>query len=291
MPTEIFSILAPVFICAGIGFCWSKSGKAYDINLITAIVSYFGTPCLVFHSITSLEIQPEALTIMAIAALSANGVFIFFGAVFLALSKLPQRAFLQTLSFPNIGNVGLPLCLLTFGQEGLALGTTFFAVYAAFQLTAGAAFVSGRFSFTSLAKMPIIPATILAVILLLSNTPVPVWLDNTTTLIGDLTIPLMLFTLGFSLSQIRLANLQIPLILSLLRLIMGFGVGVGLAHLFHLKGAAAGVVILQCSMPVAVFCYLFAQLYDRRPTDVAGAVVLSTFMSFITLPLLLWFIL
>ncbi len=74
-------------------------------------------------------------------------------------------------------------------------------------------------------------------------------------------------------------------------MIMGFGIGVLLATAFRLEGSASGVVILQCSMPAAVFCYLFAQLYDQRPEDVAGAVILSTLISFVTLPLLLWYIL
>ncbi len=291
MYIEIFSIIAPVLICAGIGFLWSKSGRSYDTDLITAIVSYIATPCLVFYSLSSLELELTLLLSMAFTALAANGCFILLGALFLAMARLPQRAFLQTLSFPNIGNIGLPLCLLAFGQEGLALGITFFTVYAVFQLTAGAAFVSGNFSLASLVKMPIIPATIVAVLFLISDLPVPQWLYNTTKLIGDLTIPLMLFTLGVSLSQLKVARLKVPLALSLVRMTMGFAIGVVLAASFQFEGVAAGVVILQCSMPAAVFCYLFAQLYNQRPEDVAGTVIISTLISFTTLPLLLWYIL
>ena len=40
-------------------------------------------------------------------------------------------------------------------------------------------------------------------------------------------------------------------------------------------------------MPVAVFNYLLAARYDRHPDDVAGAILLSTLLSFATLPLLL----
>lgn len=291
MFSEIFSIIAPVVICAGIGFCWSKSGKRYDTDLITSIVSYFGTPCLIFYSLSSVRLDPKFLFEMGLAALAANALFIIIGAVILAALRLPQRAFLQTLSFPNIGNIGLPLCFLAYGQEGLALAITFFAVYAVFQLTVGAAFVSGTFSPASLVKMPIIPATVLAAVFLFTGIPVPVWLHNTTKLIGDMTIPLMLFTLGVSLSSLTIRNLSLPLLLSFSRLAMGFGVGVFLAWLFQLKEVAAGVVILECSMPSAVFCYLFAQLYQRRPDDVAGTVVVSTVLGFILLPALLWYVL
>ncbi len=79
--------------------------------------------------------------------------------------------------------------------------------------------------------------------------------------------------------------------LSVVRLVMGFGVGIGLVGLLNLNGPAAGVVILQCSMPAAVFSYLFAQLYNQRPEEVAGVVIVSTFLGFSSLPLLLWYVL
>ena len=72
---------------------------------------------------------------------------------------------------------------------------------------------------------------------------------------------------------------------------MGFGVGVALAALMNFSGTAAGVVILQCSMPAALFCYLFAQMYDQRPEEVAGIVIVSTILGFSLFPALLWYIL
>ena len=44
---------------------------------------------------------------------------------------------------------------------------------------------------------------------------------------------------------------------------------------------------MQSAMPVAVSSYLFAQQYERKPEEVAGMVVVSTAVSFVTLPLIL----
>ncbi|SCA55345.1 Auxin efflux carrier protein [Candidatus Terasakiella magnetica] len=288
---DIFSILVPVFVCVGIGYGWSKSGRAFDTPMVTTIVTYFGTPCLVFYALAKVELDTSHLWNMGLAALWANLAFAVIGAVALAIFKLPQRAFLQALTWPNVGNVGLPLCLLAFGQEGLALAIAFFTVYVVLQMTIGVAFVSGSFSPKSILKMPIIPATLLASLFLFSDLEVPVWLFNTTKLIGDLTIPLMLFTLGVSLASLKMGSLKTAVWLSVLRLGMGFGVGVALVALMGLSGPAAGVVILECAMPAAVFCYLFAQLYDQRPEEVAGLVIVSTFMGFAALPALLWYVL
>lgn len=287
----IFSILMPIFVCVGIGYGWSKSGKDFDTSLVTAIVTYFATPCLVFYALAKVELAPSYLWNMGLAALVAILAFALIGGAVLAIFKLPQRAFLQALTWPNVGNIGLPLCMLAFGEEGLALAVAFFTVYVVVQMTLGVAFVSGSFSLKSLLKMPIIPATALAAVFLLSDLTVPDWLFNTTKLIGDLTVPLMLFTLGVSLASLKIGRLKVAFGLSALRLVMGFCVGLAIVWGLDLSGPAAGVIILQCAMPAAVFCYLFAQLYDQRPEEVAGLVIVSTFMGFVSLPALLWYVL
>jgi malate permease and related proteins len=48
-----------------------------------------------------------------------------------------------------------------------------------------------------------------------------------------------------------------------------------------------GVILIQSTMPVAVFNYLLAQTYRQGPETVAAMVVFSTLLSFLTLPLLL----
>jgi predicted permease len=57
------------------------------------------------------------------------------------------------------------------------------------------------------------------------------------------------------------------------------------------EGAARGVIILECAMPVAVMNYLFAERYNKEPEDVAGIVTVSTLMSYVTLPMILWLLL
>ncbi len=101
----------------------------------------------------------------------------------------------------------------------------------------------------------------------------------------------MLITLGISLARLKVASMPRSLGLSVLRLVMGFAVGIALATALDLEGAERGVLIIQMSMPVAVFNYLFAQRYNTAPEEVAGMVVISTALSFASLPLLLWFVL
>ncbi|MFH1806393.1 MAG: AEC family transporter [Pseudomonadota bacterium] len=291
MFADIFAILAPVFITTGLGFFWARAGKHFDTSLVTSIVTYFSTPCLTFAALASVELAGGTLLSMGTAAVAANIAFVLIGWPILKIFKLSPRTYLQSLTWPNVGNVGLPLCMLAYGPEGLALAVAFFAAYIVLQLTVGVAFVAGTFTLKSLIQMPIIPATLIAAGFLATDTTVPVWLYNTTNLIGQLTIPLMLFTLGVSLAWLKPVSLARSTALAVLRLAMGFGVGVGISAVMGLTGIERGVVILQCTMPVAVFCYLFAQLYNREPEEVAGIVIASSFLAAIILPGLLWYVL
>ncbi len=291
MIAEILGIIAPVLICIAIGFAWAKAGRKFDTPMVTFLVTYFSTPALVFYTLSTVDLSMEALFVIGGAAVAANVVLAVIGAITLWIFGLSQRTFLQSLTWPNVGNIGLPLCLLAFGEEGLALAIGFFAVYVVIQLTIGVAFVSGQFSPKSLISMPIIPATIIATIVLVGDLYVPEWILNTTKLIGDLTIPLMLITLGVSLASLKVVNISRSIWLAIFRLAIGFGVGVFIAWGFDLEGVARGVVILQCALPVAVFCYLLAQLYERQPEEVASLVVISTTISIATLPVLMWFVL
>ena len=104
-------------------------------------------------------------------------------------------------------------------------------------------------------------------------------------------IPLQLFALGSSLAQFKIASLPRGISLSLLRLALGYAAGFCIAELFDLEGLVRVVVILQSAMPVAISNYLFAAVYKREPAEVAGMVLISTSITFVTLPLLLVYLL
>lgn len=291
MLIDILAIIAPVFICAIIGFTWVKRGHAYDTGFVSKIVTNIGAPCLIFSTFTNIEIEKDAFTTMLWASFLTMAIFFMVGYLVLRFFRLSQQAFLPSQIFPNVGNMGLPLCLLAFGPEGLALGLTYFTVNTVFGFTLGMAISSGHLSFGGLLRNPILYAVAISITMVFTGLRPPAWLFNTTDLLGGLMIPLMLISLGVSLAQFRIASLHRSVGLALLRLGTGFVAGVTIAAVMGLEGPARGVLILQSTMPVAVFSYLFAIMYDRQPAEVAGTVVISTILSFLTLPLLLWFVL
>ncbi len=115
----------------------------------------------------------------------------------------------------------------------------------------------------------------------------PEWLLNSVKLVGDVTIPLMLITLGVSLSQLRVRHLGTGALFAALRLLIGFAVGMAVVTALELEGTLRGVVLIESCMPVAVFNYLLAKAYNQGAEEVAAMVVISTLMAFLLLPFLL----
>jgi malate permease and related proteins len=284
---QLIAIMAPVLISVGIGFVWARRKQAWDTGFITKLTYYVGTPLLVFSTMTRTGLDGAAFTEIAGAALLALAGFIVASIPLLWVLRLPLKTYLPGLIFPNSGNTGLPLCLFAFGEPGLALGIAYFTVTSISNFTLGQWISSGESSPVALLKTPLIYAVVIALIFMTSDMEVPLWLANTSSLVGSLTIPLILMTLGVSLANLKITRLGRATLLSVFRLGMGLAVGLGVAMLLGLEGTARGVVILDSAMPVAVFNYLFAQRYNNSPGDVAGMVVVSTALSFITLPALL----
>lgn len=291
MIAETFAVIAPVMFGAALGFGWARYGPAFDTELLTSLVLAVGTPCLVFSTLTEFGVGLDAMGSVALAALMSIVLVSAVGGAILFATRQPVRAFLPSLLFPNSGNMGLPLCLFAFGGEGLALGVTFFTVTVLGNFTLGMWLASGEVSPAQLLRTPLIWAALAGVAFLSTETEPPLWLANTTRLIGGFTIPAILIALGVALARLRVADMGRATLIGVLRLGLGLALGLSLAELFGFEGVARGVLVLQCAMPVAVYNFLFAQRYDNRPSDVAGGVVVSTALSFLTLPFLIAYLL
>jgi len=288
---QLFSIISPVMICAIIGYTWAYLGRPYNTEMVTHLVSTVGVPCLVFTTLVNVEIELDALGQMAVATFAVMVITGIVGTIILRLWGQSIGAFLPALVFPNTGNMGLPLALLAFGAEGMALAVANFTVSIILQFTIGVAVAAGATSLQALLRVPTLYAMALALIFKISDTAVPLWAGNTIQILSGLTIPLMLITLGISLRQLKIGQFGKSAIIAALRMASGFALALLLANIMGFEGMMKGVLILQMTMPVAVFNYLFAARYETEPEAVAGAVVLSTVASFATLPVLMWFVL
>ncbi|MBU2886283.1 AEC family transporter, partial [Gilvimarinus agarilyticus] len=164
---SLLPILAPVFIATGIGFIWARMGKDFPSDFIGRLVINIGTPCLIIASMAQTDVQLASIYRVALAAI---GVFLITGIGFASLLKLSGqsiRTYLPPTVLPNNGNMGLPVCLFAFGEQGLALALGYFLVMMMFTFTAGIAMVAGGGRWQelaiSVARQPVLWAMVIAV--------------------------------------------------------------------------------------------------------------------------------
>ncbi|HSH47149.1 MAG TPA: AEC family transporter [Halomonas sp.] len=287
MLAELFAVMAPVLAGAGLGFGWVRLGHDYPVAFVTRLVFNIGTPSLVLASLAGAEIEPDTFArVMLAVAL----VLITMGAATFLVTRLLGRSWrvlLAPMMYPNTGNMGLPVVLYAFGSAGFAVGITVMVTVALFQFTLGTLLTERGNPLKALATTPTIYAVAIALALMLTDTPLPLWLANSLDLISGFTVPLMLITLGVSLASIQVRSLRFGLTFSLIRLPMAACVAWGIGSLLSLPPMAHAILVLQMSMPVAVFNYLFAQRAQREPQYVASLVFCSTLLSLLYLPALL----
>ena len=123
----VLEVVTPVFLLATIGFSWVKFGFEYRVEFVTRLAMTLAVPALVFTSLTQNTINPIFLSEMIIIVCLAYAVVSIMALIFTFIFKLDLRTFLMPIISGNTGNLGLPLCFLAFGQDGLGYAVIVFA--------------------------------------------------------------------------------------------------------------------------------------------------------------------
>ena len=283
----VLEITAPVFALACIGFVWVRLGLAYDVPFVSRMAMTISVPCLIFVALMQTEIDPAALATLSLASAASYALLAALLALLLALLRLDMPTYLAPLIFGNTGNVGLPLALFAFGQEGLGYAVVVFAVMAIGSFTFGIWLVAGRGSLGRVLREPLVWSTLLGALFLWRGWQTPEVVTNTLDLMGQMAIPLMLITLGVAVARLRPGTLALSTGLSAVKIALCAAVAAGFGLWFGLPPVAFAVLVLQISTPVAVTSYLLAEKYGSDAQAVAGLVVSSTLLSVAALPLIL----
>jgi predicted permease len=284
---QILQITAPVFLLASAGYVWARLKMNFDLEFITRLAINFSMPCLIFSVLVKVEIDPAAFRDIALASIASYAALTGVMWVGIRATGLGMRTYLAPGVFANTGNVGLPVALFAYGQQGLAFAIVIFAIMATFSFTIGIYMVAGRGRLSEVLKQPLVYASILGGVFALQGWGVPVWLLNSLDLAGQISIPLMLLTLGVSIASLSVGDVGRAVVLSLAKLSVSAVIAILVVWVFDLTGVARGTLVLQLIMPVAVTNYLLAERYCAEPGKVAGTVVVSTLISVGAIPVAL----
>ena len=289
---KLFEVVFPVFFVIGIGYYLGKKNPKIDTKFITNFAANIGTPAMVIYAVTSTGINFEIFRdyfwyyLLAILSFSIVGII----NLYLIKTKDIIRE-LPPLIFPNTGNMGLPICMFAYGSQGLGVSASITSLIILMHFTVGVFLADRKFNLDVIIKNPPFYAIIFSAVVLFYEIEMPVFVINTTEWLMYTTIFLILMSLGIALTRLKVFSFNNALVSSFTRMFIGPLIGIGLIWIFNLKGFAAGVLLIQCSMPSAVLNYLVGSIYSPKKVvdSVASTIVVSTIMSFITIPIVVYF--
>ncbi len=287
---KIFEVIFPVFFVIGVGYYLGKKNPKIDTNFITNFAGNIGTPAMIFYTVTTTGISLSIFVHYFVYALIMIGGFAVIGLILLFFLKKDLSMELPPLILPNTGNMGIPICLFAYGTQGLGVASAIASVIILFHFTLGVFLAKKKFSFDVVIKSPPVYAIIISVVFLLFKIKTPLFLENTTFLLTYATIFLVLMSLGIALTRFKF-SLKDSIILSLCRVILGPLIAFIVIYNFDLSGFAAGVLLIQSAMPSAILNYLVGSMYSPKKIvdSIASTIVISTIMSFITIPIVVFF--
>ncbi len=287
---KLFEVLFPVFFVVGIGYYLGKKNPKLDTTFITNFGGNIGSPAIIIYSVTTTGLTFDIFKLYFYYYFLAILGFSIIGIIFLYFMKKDIFMELPPFILPNTGNMGLPICLFAYGSQGLGVAGAISSLIILLHFTLGVFLASKKFNFNIILKSPNFYAIIISVMFLYYDVSMPNFVVNTTMLLTYAAIFLILMSLGIALTRIKVFSFNKALISSFARVIIGPVVGFFVIKIFNLNGYAAGVLLIQCSMPSAVLTYLVGSMHSPKKIvdNIASMIVVSTILSSVTVPIIVF---
>ena len=223
---------------------------------------------------------------------SLAGVAIVLGSGLIAwpiakLAGLDPKTFVPPMMFNNCGNMGLPLAVFAFGSMGLAPAVALFAVSNLLHFTLGVKLVNPKSHIRGVFANPMVIATIVGIVLSMTrgwfSLPEPVY--TSIKLLGDATVPLMLFSLGVRMKDANLSHWKEGFLGAAVCPIAGLLVALVIVNLLDLTELQKGLLFVFAALPPAVLNFLVADRNQQDPELVASIVLLGNLSAMIFVPM------
>ena len=151
--------------------------------------------------------------------------------------------------------------------------------------TLGAYLIGRDLPWRRIASSPVVIATALGMACGMLEVTLPRPLLVPLKLLGDVALPLMLFTLGVRMTGVRRGDLKVGVAGALMCPITGLVVAGALVPWLPLAAEHRALLFLFAALPPAVVNHLLAESYRRDPEKMAAIVVIGHAASVLFVPL------
>ena len=291
----LVDVLGPVVVIVAIG---AFAGHRLDIDTgsLSKLAYWILGPAFMFDSLFDAELDGSLIAKLIAAALV--GMLVAGGAAWLAMAATGadygrRGAAALTSSYGNVGNAGLAICAFALGDDILPIASVLMLTINSAGLVFGVGIAAARTTtpIGAIARAltaPMAVAAWLAIVANIAGMSLPLIAERPLTLVAGALIPVMLLTLGMQLVATSLPAIDGALTVSIAsKLAVAPLAAAAATAALGVNGDPAAAVIIQSAMPPAVFCVLLALEHDFETERVTSAVVASTLVSIMTLPIVL----
>ena len=294
--TTLLPAVLPVGLIILIGFVVGRT-VPLQRSTLSQLALYVLSPALAIDGLYRTELSLSSSSKLVIGfALTSLTIYIIVTIVnrLLSFSASLSRAFTAVVMFPNNGNMGLPVATFALGAAGLDRAIIYMLSSSFLLFCLGPAMIRGKGIIEGLKltlKLPLLWAMLFGLSLRLLEIKIPWGLDKSVQQLGAAAIPIALILLGVQLSETRFQPSIKEIMLAIARLVCAPIIAYLVGRLLNLETLNLQILILQSAMPTAVNSFVIVSEFGGDKELVARAIVTSTLMSFITLPILLSFLL
>lgn len=286
MLIRIVSILLPIFAIVAVGYFYGRRHKP-EMAVANRLNMDIFVPALVFAAMAGKTFQLADYGTLALGALVVvlgSGLLAWPVARFVGVES---RTFVPPMMFNNSGNIGLPLALLAWGEAALPAAVILFMVENTLHFSLGARMLDPQTRLLGLWRIPVVAAAIAGIAVSLSG--IALWppLLTGVRMLGDVSIPLLLFALGVRMTDVSFAEWKVAVAGALLRPLAGMALAWLALQWLPLSPREAAMLLVFGALPPAVLNFLFAERYRQEPQKVASIVLIGNLGALIFLPLAL----
>jgi hypothetical protein len=288
MILRIFSIVFPVFAIVGVGYLYSRWRRP-DMTAANQLNMAVLLPALIFGVLSGKDFNLREYGPLALAALA-----VVLGSGLLAwpvarLAGIAPKTFVPPMMFTNSGNMGLPLAVFAFGEQALPAAVVLFIVENGLHFTLGAWMMDRRARWLEVLRQPIVIATLAGIAFALGGWQLPAPAGAAVELLGQASIPLLLFALGARLTSVEVREWKVGVLGALVCPLTGVLMVLAVLPLLDLSAMQRGLLIVFGALPPAVLNFLVAEQYRQEPERVAALVMIGNLGALLAIPVALAF--
>lgn len=292
-----------LFIYIFVGFIAAKTKVIDDdvaVKKLNKVLLYIGQPAMIISSVLDPSLNMELSDVAKLFGLAMimQILLLVFAYVFTPLyvrNKADRGLFKFMVAFGNVGFMGIPIMSALFGDSAVFMASISMVPFFLFVYSVGVIMMKGRDKGEKINLRfllnPALVSTFIAVILFAVKLPLPEVVMEASSGLAGILIPYSMVVIGANLAMSKMSELFVDwrmYVLSLVKLIISPVLMFFICRLFVTNEVFLGILVVSAAMPVAALSSMLSTEYGTDVRIASRGVFITTLISLVTIPLILY---